>query len=151
MFTQNFKFTKKSAAIAVISAAALMIAAVFVCAFPCSGFGLSEIIDVSDTEGRLRYLAEFSWEADPESELLQSIVLPNEFSEILSDYNELQLKQGFDLSDYRGKECAQYTYTVLNYPNYSGRVYATLYIRSGRVIAADIHSAELNGFIHGIK
>lgn len=148
MFTK-FK-SKKSAIVFIIVIGALMVAAVIILSIPGSGFGLSEIIDVSTPAGREKYLNSFGWEIDLSSEECRDITLPREFDGIMDDYAKMQYEQGFCLYDYAGFDCKQYTYTVTNYEN-DCPVYATLYIRNHRVIAGDIHSATIDGFMHGIK
>lgn len=148
MFTK-FK-SKKNAVIAIIILGALMIAAVIIFSLPGSGFGLAEIIDVSDIDGREKYLNSFGWEIDTASEECRTVTLPREFTGVMDSYAKMQYEQGFCLYDYAGFDCQQYTYTVTNYEN-DCPVYATLYVRNRRVIAADIHSAAIDGFMHGIK
>ena len=148
MFT---KFTnRKSAVILLIICGAMMAAAVIILSTPGGGFGFSEIIDVSDAEGREKYLNSFGWEIDLNSEECRDITLPREFDGIMEEYAKMQYEQGFYLYDYAGFDCKQYTYTVTNYEN-DCPVYATLYIRNRHVIAGDIHSAAIDGFMHGIK
>ena len=148
MFTK-FK-SKKNAVIFIIILGALMTASVIMLSIPGSGFGLTEIIDVSDVDGREKYLNSFGWEIDTESEECRDITLPREFDGIMEDYARMQYEQGFCLYDYAGFDCMQYTYTVTNYEN-DCPVYATLYVKNRHVIAADIHSAAIDGFMHGIK
>ena len=69
----------------------------------------------------------------------------------MSDYNKMQLKQGFDLSKHPGESCEQYIYTLTNYPTKDEVVLVTLYLQGKDLIAADIHSTAMNGFMHGIK
>ena len=45
----------------------------------------------------------------------------------------------------------QYTYQITNYPNTDQTVLVTLYVQGDRLIAGDIHSTALNGFMHGLK
>lgn len=142
--------SKKNAVIAIIILGALMAAAVIIFSLPGSGFGLAEIIDVSDIDGREKYLNSFGWEIDTTSEECRTVTLPREFSGVMESYAKMQYEQGFCLYDYAGFDCQQYTYTVTNYEN-DCPVYATLYVRNRRVIAADIHSAAIDGFMHGIK
>ena len=49
---------------------------------------------------RLEYLNSLGWNTDPECEKSKVILLPEEFPEVLKKYNELQLRQGFDLTKY---------------------------------------------------
>ena len=127
-----------------------MAAAAIVLSVPGSGFGLTEIIDVSDTAGREKYLNSLGWEIDTSSEECRDITLPRKFDGIMKDYAKMQYEQGFCLYDYAGFDCKQYTYTVTNYEN-DCPVYATLYVKSRHVIAGDIHSAAIDGFMHGLK
>ena len=51
------------------------------------------------------------------------------------------------MTKYGGKTCKRWVYQVLNYPRKGETVYATLLIYNGKVIAGDISSAELDGFM----
>ncbi|MDO4816492.1 MAG: DUF4830 domain-containing protein [Bacillota bacterium] len=148
--TKRIKLTKKDAVILLICFAILLIAAVIICSSG-TGFGKSEIINVSTAEGREEYLKGYGWEIDKASEDFQEILLPEEFGDNMKDYLKMQNEQGYDFSSCCGMECSKYTYVVTNYPNYSGTVYAVLYIRGCRVLGGDIHAADMNGFMHGIK
>ena len=41
--------------------------------------------------------------------------------------------------------------TGLTVPDAEGGVIVTLYIQDGELIAADIHTTAVNGFMHGLK
>lgn len=150
IFTENSTISKKSAVCIFAALAAILFAAVLLCSSPGCSFGAVEITDVSDTEGRQRYLNKLGWEIDTSSEEEHEILLPREFDGVLAEYSKLQTKQGYDFASLGGLTCRQYCYVVTNYPSES-TVYAVLYIRNGRVIGGDIHSDELDGFMHGIK
>lgn len=68
----------------------------------------------------------------------------------MEEYNRMQTEQGYDLSKHLGEECDQYSYIVTNYGNSEGAVYVTMYLQEGKLIAADIHSTAMDGFMHGI-
>ena len=106
---------------------------------------------LSTREERTAYLADFGWVTDPQSEQTQIIHIPEVFSPVYEDYNELQRQQGFDLADYAGRDCTLYTYAVTNYPDESQTVLADLYIYRDRVIGGDIHSTNLDGFMIGLR
>lgn len=106
---------------------------------------------VSTPEGRQAFLSELGWEVDPASEDLRSVQLPRELEGMLKEYNEIQLKQGYDLSKHLGETCQQYCYRVTNYPDQSQTVLVTLYVQGDRVIAGDVHSTALNGFLQGLR
>lgn len=106
---------------------------------------------VSTAEERMEFLLECGWETDPASETVQDIHIPERFTAVYENYNELQLRQGYDLTEYAGRDCTLYSYTVLNYPDPNQTVIANLYIYRNRIIGGDIHSTNLNGFMIGIK
>ena len=124
--------------------------AAIVCLLLLAG-GLSGSNTVTCTEERVAYLEELGWCVDPESESAQTVCIPGEFSDVYTRYNELQQQQGFDLRDYAGKECTLYSYQVTNALYDDTLVLADLYIKNDRVIAGDIHSTALNGFMVGIR
>ena len=105
----------------------------------------------STPEERAAFLKDCGWEVDVATEEEQIIHIPEHFTAVYQDYNDLQLQQGYDLSLYGGQDCTLYSYTVLNYPDPEQTVIANLYIYRNRIIGGDIHSTNLNGFMIGIK
>jgi hypothetical protein len=79
------------------------------------------------------------------------VTIPSEFDKIFTGYNEIQRRQGLDLSDYKKKKVMRYTYEVTNYEGETGTVYANLLVYRNRVIGGDICSADVKGFIHGFE
>lgn len=142
--TKESKFTRGKALRIVILAAAVLCALILL-------RGRSDAPDVSSLEGRQAFLLDHGWEIDPASEDLRQVQLPQALEGMLLKYNEIQLAQGFDLTEHLGETCSQYTYRVTNYPDETQTVLATLYIQGKRVIAADIHSTALNGFLQGLQ
>ena len=102
-------------------------------------------------QDRTAYLTSCGWEVDPAAEEEQIIHIPEHFSAVYEQYNDLQLQQGFDLRDYAGRDCVQYTYVVENYPDESQTVLACLILYRDRLIGGDVHSTNLNGFMIGLK
>ena len=105
---------------------------------------------VTDAETAAAYLLTLGWEVDQSSCQAQTTVLPAFFDTTVSEYNKLQLEQGFDLEKFAGKEIIVYTFQVKNYPNASD-VMACLMTCKSRVIGGDIHSAEMDGFMHALQ
>ena len=101
-------------------------------------------------EERIAFLEQFGWQVDATPVESTTVTIPREFDKVFAAYNELQRRQGLDLSTYSGKTVERYTYTVTNYENYEGTVLANLLIYRGRVIGADICSADTAGFVHGL-
>lgn len=114
-------------------------------------FVKDEAPDLNTIEGREAYLKALGWEIDRESESFRSVVVPQKLEGIMAQYNKIQLKQGLDLSKHLGESCRQYCYDVTNYPGGDGKVIVSLYLQNGQVIAGDVHSTAVNGFMHGLK
>ena len=138
-------FTKRKALLVVMVVAALLIGLILLRAL--SGGGE----DLSSTEGRQAYLQSLGWEIDPASESSKRVLIPRRLEGALNEYNEMLKTQGFDLNKHLGEQCEQVTYLVTNYPKGDQTVLVTLYIQGKRLIAGDIHSTSLNGFMHGLK
>ena len=151
MFTKSLKLTKKRAVALLLFLGVILSAAVVLCSSPRSLLSTGDMLDVSQTKGREKYLASYGWEIDPDSEEERNVLLPKSFEGAVGEYADMQTSQGYDFASYAGLECRQYTYTVTNYEGCGGTVYATLYIKGTRVIGGDIHSADICGFMHGIR
>ena len=136
---------KKTLLRLIFLAAALLIAGVLF-------FGRTQgKADLRSLEGRERFLREKGWEIELGSEQHKTVRIPTSLDSVLSDYNEIQLAQGCDLSQYLGQSCEQYSYRVTNYPDPGQTVLATLYVRTGKLIAGDVHSTALDGFMQGLE
>ena len=106
---------------------------------------------VESAEDAAEYLLGLGWEVDQNAVTIQTTVLPEYFDNTISAYNKLQLEQGFDLTEQAGQEITVYLFPVTNYPNASGDVLACLMTCKDKVIGGDIHSSELDGFMHALK
>lgn len=76
----------------------------------------------------------------------KTFTVPENFDRIVSGYNELQKRQGLDISRYAKKKVTRYTYKVENY-DLDGEVFVNLFVHKNRIIACDICSAEQGGFV----
>ncbi len=104
---------------------------------------------IKTNEDRIAFLGQFGWLVSEEAVEEAEITIPAEFDRVFTGYNELQKKQGLDLSKYKRKGMTRYTYEVTNYDGYDGRVLANLLVYRGKVVGGDICSADVNGFVHG--
>lgn len=95
------------------------------------------------------WLTEQGWEVDPEPTGQMEVVVPAKFDQLYQSYNDIQKTQGFDLSRYKGETVTKYTFLVKNYPQEPEGVAANLLVYQGRLIAADLCSLELGGFLKG--
>ncbi len=105
---------------------------------------------IKTAEDRIAFLKQFGWEVEPTPVEEVEVTIPAEFDKVYQSYNELQRKQGFDLSKFHKKDVMRYTYRITNYPDYEGEVLVSILMQRHRVIGGDVCSADANGFIHGL-
>ena len=106
---------------------------------------------IKTNDDRLEFLRQFGYDAKSEPITATEVHIPAEFDKILLEYNEIQKRQGLDLSKYKNKNVMRYTYEITNYDGYSGIVYANILIYRNKVIAGDVCSADVSGFVHGLE
>ena len=106
---------------------------------------------IRSNEDRIAFLSQFGWQVEPTPTESTTVTIPAEFDKVFASYNELQRRQGLDLSGYASRTVERYTYKITNYEGYDGTVQANLLISRGRVIGGDVCSADINGFIHGFS
>ncbi len=147
--------TIKFFAVICVSLAAVITLIAFV---PAYGEGIAVSKDgeidytgVKSNEDRIDFLKQFGWEVNSEPVQTKEVTIPSEFDKIFTGYNEIQKRQGLDLSDYKKKKVTRYTYEITNYEGEDGKVYANILVYRNRVIGGDICSADVTGFIHGFE
>lgn len=106
---------------------------------------------IKSNEDRINFLKQFGWEVSPEAVESEQVTIPADFDKVFAGYNEIQKRQGLDLSKYRGKTMMRYTYDVKNYKGYEGKVQVNMLVYKGKVVGGDVCSADVNGFIHGFE
>ena len=112
---------------------------------------VSAIISASTDEERRTYLESMGWETDTEFET-KELTIPESWNNVYNDYNEVQLNQGFDLSNYKGKKVTLYTYTITNYKDLSEGVVADMLVCDGNLIGGDVcNTSADNGFLVGFN
>ena len=114
-----------------------------------SAVSLATEIDYSGIktkDQRVAFMKNFGIEVDAGSEEEEAFRMPENFDRVILGYNQLQKKQGLDLSKYQNKKVTRYSYKVTNYKG-EGEVYANLFIHRGRIVACDISSASPEGFV----
>lgn len=142
--------------LAAIGAAVVLVCALALTATVLSGAptaAAGEVISpkgIRTAEDRLAYLEAHGWLVAQEPLAVEELLIPKEMGSEYADYLSLQSSQGFDLAKYAGKTVKRYTYQVLNYPTGEQGVQVSLLIYKNTVVAADVLSPALNGFIHGL-
>ena len=105
---------------------------------------------IKTEEDRRAFLAELGWQVSGDAVDVGEFTVPESFDRVLAGYNEIQRRQGLDLSRYAKKTVTRYTYEVTNYDGYDGKVYANIIVYRGKVVAGDLCSADSTGFVTGL-
>ena len=151
MFVVSIKTTKKKLFAAVgllVLALAVIIVSPVASSQASADMGIN--YSASNSQERIAFLSQYGWKVNEEPTEVVEIIIPNEFSNVYENYNQIQLEEGFDLRNYCGKRVKRWTYQVVNYPGYEETelVFANILICEGKVIGGDICNVELDGFMH---
>lgn len=102
-------------------------------------------------EARIAFLAEYGWEVSAEPVQTQQVRVPEEPARSSCATTSCRSRRDTTLLQYSGQELTRYVYQVTNYPDSSGTYYATLLVKDGQIVGADIASSAKNGVMHGLK
>ena len=106
---------------------------------------------VSNNDARVGFLANFGWEVSSSPVESGQVRIPEEASEVFDRYNKLQKSQGYDLTQYAGKNVMRYVYKVNNFPGATEPVYATVLVYKNQIIGGDITDTAAGGKVQGFK
>lgn len=149
MFIKTIKVKKPTfAVIGAVLAALALLAVIIVTVVRISS---PAVYEMKSEAQRQAFLKEMGWEVSDEYDECKAVTIPKEFNEVYEKYNKLQKQQGFDLEDYKGKTAEVYTYAVKNYGNKKQEVRANLIVCEGQLVGGDVCSAELDGFMQGLR
>lgn len=151
-----FVLTAKLSKTKLIAAGVILLAAILLIILLATAGGSDAPADnapIGETnDDRVAYLATFGWSVNAEPTQTQKVKIPDTAeNKVFARYNDLQKSQGFDLTDYAGKEVMRYVYEILNYPDATAPVYASVLVCDGRVIGGDITNSAPDGVIHGFS
>lgn len=113
------------------------------------------VVEQINNNDIVSYIQSFGWKVELKPVEVEKFKIPEEFDTIYKRYNQYQRDIGKDLTPFKGKEVTRYTYKVLNYnnlPQYQGQqVYADAIVYDGQIIAGDLKTNQLNGFMVSLK
>ena len=144
MLIWTARFSRKKAILTVIAFGLLM--TVLILLTGRSDDPTTNLPQLTNNTQRTAYLESLGWTVGPEPLETLQFLLPETLEEPYRSYNELQLSQGFDLSNCCGKQVTRYTYAVTNYPERSTGVQANLYICEEFPVAGDLCCPGEGGF-----
>ncbi len=148
MFMVGFKLTKKKTAILAVVLFIVFFLSLFV-GYKEEYKPTKNVFVCNNADDVATYLKSF--DVDCGEFQIDEITVPYEFGEVYSSYNSIQIEQGFDLSEYKGKTLTRYTAKVNNYPDSNGDVFVEVLIYNKLIVGADIYSVSSNGFIVALK
>ena len=149
MMMMTAKVNIKKVLIALIAAVALIIALISVLGGNESDS--NAVTTMSDNSSRVQFLESQGWQVITSPKEASQVKIPTEQSPVYSRYNELQISQGYDLSQYAGKNVMRYVYEITNYPGAEQPVYATLLVYKNQIIGGDITNTAETGKVQGLK
>lgn len=136
------------AAILLVVTAAIVLTKVRNAAPNAEAAGVRYSLSAATNEERVAFLSQFGWKVNAEPVETKDVTIPQKFDDVYDNYNRIQKDQGLDLTPYAGKTCKQWVYAVTNYPQ-NPDVRATMLIYGNRVIAGDLSTVALDGFMTG--
>ncbi len=106
----------------------------------------------ADEAQRMNFISQLGLQVNTEPTSVREIIIPEEFDETYTNYNELQKQAQLDLEPYKGCCVKKWTYTVTNYPGYEDNpaIRVNLLVYRNRIIGGDICSVEIDGFMKGL-
>lgn len=101
---------------------------------------------------RLRFISQLGLTVEENPSEIKEILIPDDFDQTYTNYNEIQKQAGLNLELYKGCTAKKWTYTVTNYPGYEASkcIKINLIVYKDRIIGGDICSVELDGFMKGL-
>jgi hypothetical protein len=97
---------------------------------------------IKTKEDRIAFMEKCGVKVDAESEEQAQFRMPPDFDRVILGYNELQKKQGLDLSKYKNKRVTRYTYKLVGED-----AYANLFVYRGKIVACDVSSSSPDGYV----
>ena len=107
--------------------------------------------NLGSNDGRVQFLKDFGWDVTTTPKETTQVKIPEETTEVFDRYNALQKSQGYDLSQYAGKNAMRYVYEIKNYPGAKEPVYATILVHKNQIIGGDVTDTAAKGKIQGFK
>ncbi len=155
MFIFTTKLTKKKLIGAIVISGVLLVAIIALLATNSSDEASTQtnatVKNIKTNDDRVAYLSGLGWDVSSEPEETQEVLIPSEWDEIFTAYNEMQKLTGFDLDKLKNKKVMRYTYKLNNYPSDNGDVYATVLVYKKMIVGGDIQSRRLDGFMTGLE
>lgn len=147
MFLVNLKLSNRKIAFILFLFLAITVFAIALRIEACNKTEVHAVVCTNEEELRA-YIGSFELELGECR--VDNVTIPYEFNDVYNNYNDIQLKQGFNLAEYKGQTVERYTFSVLNHTD-GQDVFAEVLIHNQTVIGADVYSTAIEGFISPLK
>ena len=145
----TFKLNKKT--FGILTAVVLIIVGLVITLVSCTKKDDAQTtVKLSEKEEMLQYVQSLGYTLDEERYQEKQVVIPSEFDEVYTKYNQLQKDSGFDLEKYKGKKVTLYTIGIKDYLD-AQDVLCDLLVYKGKVIGGAVYTADVSGFMHGLN
>lgn len=148
MFVYSLKFSKL-ANVVIVAFSILVLVLItmpFVNNSPLSVSMLMKNSTSQQEQSHIEFISSYGWVVEPSPTNINDIIIPLEWGEVYTRYNQLQLAHGYDLSEYKGVLVKKHTYKLLNYPS-SSDVFINILVYNNDIIGGDIMSIASDGFM----
>ncbi len=101
--------------------------------------------DLSTNEKRVQYINTLGIELQSDDFTQKQVVIPQTFNKVYDNYNNLQLKSGFNLKNYCGKQVTIFTYNI------DSQTVVNLITFNNKLIGGDVASLKIDGEMTALK
>ena len=150
MLVMTVKVDKKKIAIILAAAAAVIVGLILLLGGKDAETTAANA-SVTNNDDRVKFLTDFGWDVAASPVESGQVKIPDKASQVYDRYNELQKSQGYDLTQYAGKNVMRYVYKINNFPGATEPVYATLLVYKNQVIGGDITNTAAKGAVQGFR
>ena len=105
--------------------------------------GQSFSVRAETIDDHKRFASQFGLKLSKNPVMIQKVIIPEKFSRVYKEYNELQRSQGFDLEPYSGQKCIIYTYKIEN-ENNAEDWFMDILVKNNRVIGRSVKRIPTN-------
>lgn len=151
MFVFSVKMSKRQILTLVFCVVVLIVMVIAAVGRPASSATAAGAVSAeggSETK-RVAFLRSLGYTVVPPHTAVKEVLIPDEFDEATTVYNELQQTAGMDLTPYHGKRVKCWTYTIQDDPS-GEETEAHLYEYKDRIIAGDVAAREAGGFMRAL-
>ncbi|MBQ6815658.1 MAG: DUF4830 domain-containing protein [Clostridia bacterium] len=104
------------------------------------------VIPGADNNSRINFIKSLGVTVSEEVFEQKEITIPQQFNKVYENYNNTQIKAGFNLKNHLGKNAVLYRY-VVNSPKELNNAFVNIIVLDGEIIGGDISSVELDGYM----